>query len=846
MRHNYWTILFILSLFFASCKNITIPEEGVSQQLATKRAAVISNIKYNIFFSIPKERESRIVGHVDVEVELNKKCDLILDFRADSASVISASINNKPIDYEFVNGHIVIPRKYVQKGTNRFEIEFIAGNSSLNRKDDFLYTLLVPDRASTVFPCFDQPDLKAIFNLSLEIPTKWTAVANGAVKEKKQVSDSTLKFIFKPTLPISTYLFAFAVGEFKQVSRTVDGRTFNIFHRETDSVKFNRNVDILFNSHAAALSWLEDYSGIPYPFGKLDFVLIPGFQYSGMEHAGAIFYRDSRLLLDENPTQTQKLQQANLIAHEVAHQWFGNLVTMRWFNDVWLKEVFAGYMADMIVNPQHPDINHNLNFLLSHFPRAYSVDRTQGANPIVQDLENLLFAGTLYGDIIYHKAPIMMQQLVMLMGEEEFRDGVREYLSKFAMGNANWSELIDILDKYTEHDLNEWVLVWANSVGRPTIQFSETETKNDSITIKIESVSDCSVPNMNISLSSLHTNDSHINVLIENLPKSVTVAKKFFSSKVLYNSTGTGYGCFIPDSLNLSFFLINPSAIENSVARASFVISVYEMFLEGKLTTEDYLKFLIEVYEGEEESQIQEFLLASLKTVWWNFLNNELRKKHGETVESILKNSANGSKPVEQKRSAFSALVAVFTSKEMAGELHKAWEKGEFCGLKLNENELTNLSFELLVRMPEKFEQVVNTQRKRISNPDRLERFNFVAPALSPNEEKRSALFEKLKDANNRRPEPTALEAIKYLHHPLRSDFSISILEQSLDLLPEIQRTGDIFFPKSWLDAVLSGHSSPEAKMVVEQWIDSHPELSPNLKAKLQQSADMIYRVNSE
>ena len=434
----------------------------------------------------------------------------------------------------------------------------------------------------------------------------------------------------------------------------------------------------------------------------------------------------------------------------------------------------------------------------------------------------------------------------MLMGEEEFRDGVREYLSKFAIGNANWSELIDILDKYTEHDLNEWVLVWANSVGRPTIQFSETETKNDSITIKIESVSDCSIPNMKISLSSLQSNDSHINVLVEILPKSVTVAKKFFSSKVLYNSTGTGYGCFIPDSLNLSFFLVNPSTIENSVARASFVISVYEMFLEGKLTTEDYLKFLIEVYEGEEESQIQEFLLASLKTVWWKFLNNELRKKHGETVESILKNSANGSKPVEQKRSAFSALVAVFTSKEMAGELHKAWEKGEFCGLKLNENELTNLSFELLVRMPEKFEQVVNTQRKRISNPDRLERFNFVAPALSPNVEKRLALFEKLKDANNRRTEPTALEAIKYLHHPLRSDFSISILEQSLDLLPEIQRTGDIFFPKSWLDAVLSGHSSPEAKMVVEQWIDSHPEHSPNLKAKLMQSADMLYRVNSE
>ena len=195
--------------------------------------------------------------------------------------------------------------------------------------------------------------------------------------------------MFGKTQPLSTYLFAFAAGKFDTISRTENNRKIVLYHRENDLKKVERNLDAIFSSHFHSLNWLESYTGIPYPFDKLDIVLIPDFQYSGMEHSGAIFYRDARLLLDENPSVNQKLGQANLIAHEVAHQWFGNLVTMRWFNDVWLKEVFAGLMADKIVNPQFPEVNHRLSFLLSHYPRAYSVDRTSGSNPIQMKVRHL-------------------------------------------------------------------------------------------------------------------------------------------------------------------------------------------------------------------------------------------------------------------------------------------------------------------------------------------------------------------------------------------------------------------------------------------------------------------------
>ncbi|HNV51866.1 MAG TPA: M1 family aminopeptidase, partial [Tenuifilaceae bacterium] len=352
------TVALVLLLAISCSKT---PELGVSKELAAIRRENISNIDYSIYMSVPSHVESNIPSRVEISFELKKRQRVVLDYRMNDSSLKSVTVNSRVYNTKPENGHIVIPAWYLYKGANRVDIDFYAGESSLNRKKDFLYTLLVPDRASTVFPCFDQPDMKAIFNLTLEVPKDWTAVTNSAAENAMQTDTSNI-FMFGKTQPLSTYLFAFAAGKFDTISRTENNRKIVLYHRENDLKKVERNLDAIFSSHFHSLNWLESYTGIPYPFDKLDIVLIPDFQYSGMEHSGAIFYRDARLLLDENPSVNQKLGQANLIAHEVAHQWFGNLVTMRWFNDVWLKEVFAGLMADKIVNPQFPEVNHQLSF----------------------------------------------------------------------------------------------------------------------------------------------------------------------------------------------------------------------------------------------------------------------------------------------------------------------------------------------------------------------------------------------------------------------------------------------------------------------------------------------------
>jgi len=174
-------------------------------------------------------------------------------------------------------------------------------------------------------------------------------------------------------------------------------------------------------------------------------------------------------LLDEAATQNQLLDRATTIAHETAHMWFGDLVTMRWFNDVWMKEVFANFMADKIVNPSFPSVNHELRFLLGHYPSAYGTDRTAGTNAIRQVLDNLDQAGQMYGPIIYDKAPIVMRQLEMIMGAGAFRDGLRDYLKTYQFGNATWLDLVRTLDTRTPRDLAAWSRAWVEERGRPSI-----------------------------------------------------------------------------------------------------------------------------------------------------------------------------------------------------------------------------------------------------------------------------------------------------------------------------------------------------------------------------------------
>ena len=401
-------------------------EDGVPRELALRRAAEIANVKYSLHFRIPQAKEDKVTGKADISFIRTGKGDLVLDFQGKLAGV--PMVNGKAFaGASVVSEHVVIPRRLLRKGENRVVMEFESNDAALNRHDDFLYTLFVPANARSVFPCFDQPDIKAMFSLSLALPEGWTSISSA-----------------DPVRPIPTYLFSFAAGRFQRQTAVRDGRTLTALYRETDPQKVAQ-LGKCFDEIALAIRWMEQYTGIPYPFSSYGFVVLPGYPFGGMEHPGAIQYNDRRIFLGSQPTVDEELSRFQVIAHETAHMWFGDLVTMRWFDDVWTKEVFANFLASKMAVEQFPEVNHELNFLKSHYPAAISVDRTEGTHPIQQPLDNLKNAGLLYGNIIYHKAPIMMQKLEERMGEEALRRGLQRYLRDYSYGNATWDDLIAVL-----------------------------------------------------------------------------------------------------------------------------------------------------------------------------------------------------------------------------------------------------------------------------------------------------------------------------------------------------------------------------------------------------------------
>jgi aminopeptidase N len=825
------------------------PDAGVPLEVATRRAAGISNLRYELVLSIPDTLASPLTGATTIRFDLkDAAAPLVIDFETSRDHVKSVDANGKPAAFGYVNGHIVVQAASLVAGPNTIRVVFNAGDASLNRSNDFLYTLFVPARARLAFPVFDQPDLKGRWTVTLEHPAKWQSAANGAELSRTTAGErTTVKFA--ETQPLPTYLVAFVAGDFKIETAERNGRTFRMFHRETDAAKVARNRDAIFDLHTRALEFLERYTAIPYAFGKFDFVAIPAFQFGGMEHAGKILYNASGLMLDESATQNQLLGRASVIAHETAHMWFGDLVTMRWFNDVWMKEVFANFMAAKIVNPSFPNVNHDLRFLLSHYPSAYEVDRTPGANPIRQQLDNLQEAGGMYGAIIYQKAPVVMRHLEALLGADNFRDGLREYLKAHAFANATWSDLISVLDARTPMDLQQWSQAWVDQPGRPSIE-TVLQTKNGSITRLAFRQRDPFNRNrvwpqqLRVAIGG-HAPERIINVDMTGSEVEVPQAIGQPAPRyVLPNGSGWAYGGFTLDKTSLAYFMANLPDVADPLTRGSVWVTLWDALLDGQVAPDTFLDLTLRALPRESDEQLTSRILGYASNTWWRFLDQPQRTTRAARFESLLREGLASAGTPSQKASWFGTLRNVSLTPGTVNWLRQVWEKKDnVTGLPLAEADYTSLALELAVRQVDGWSDILKTQLSRIENPDRRGRFQFVMPALSADPAERDKWFQSLKDVSNRRREPWVLEGVSYLHHPLRADASKQYVKPSLEMLWEIQKTGDIFFPKRWLDSTLGGHQTTDVADAVRAFLKTLPANYPErLRNITLQSADELYR----
>ncbi len=318
--------------------------------------------------------------------------------------------------------------------------------------------------ARRAFPCWDEPSLKATFSVTLVVPEGMAAISN--MPEESESTEAGMRTVrFAATPPMSTYLLGFAVGDLRCVEeRSGSGTLMRVWATagNEERGRFALGVSLRL------LDYFNDYFGIPYPLPKLDHLAIPDFAAGAMENWGCITYREPALLVDEGSSSSGTRQLvAEIVAHEMAHMWFGDLVTMAWWNDLWLNESFASWMGDKAVDSLFPEWDKWNQFLVDETARALRLDGLRSSHPIEQAVDDPAEIGQLFDAISYSKGAAVIRMLEAHLGERAFRDGVNLYLGRHRHSNATTADLWDALAAASGQPVGEIMDSWTRQTGYP-------------------------------------------------------------------------------------------------------------------------------------------------------------------------------------------------------------------------------------------------------------------------------------------------------------------------------------------------------------------------------------------
>lgn len=327
-------------------------------------------------------------------------------------------------------------------------------------------TQMEPTDARRTFPCWDEPDFKAVFKCQLVVKDTLTAISNAEIESEKRIEGGRKEVSFKDTIKMSTYLVAFVVGEFEATKPIkVDGTPIRIF-APPGKIHLSKFAEAIA---AHSLSFFNKYYGIPYPGDKLELIAVPDFAFGAMENLGAVTFRENALLVDEKSASHAELERvADVVAHEIAHMWFGDLATMKWWNGIWLNEAFATFMEMLAVDAWKPQWKRWETFGVSRAV-AMSTDGLLSTRPVEFPVRHPQEAEAMFDVLTYQKGGSVLRMLEQYLKDEEFRKGIALYLDKHKFANTETTDLWDAIEESTKQPVRQLMDSWIFQEGHPVV-----------------------------------------------------------------------------------------------------------------------------------------------------------------------------------------------------------------------------------------------------------------------------------------------------------------------------------------------------------------------------------------
>ena len=692
---------------------------NITRAEAQKRAEVVSNTAYTVALTIDGKGETySCVASITFDSKSGAETwlDLI------SPKVDSIWLNGNELDVSVVfDGSRIKLTNLKDKNTVKVKANcsYMNTGEGLHRHIDpvdnqvYIFTQFEVADSRRVFPVFEQPDIKSTLNLSVTAPTKWTLISNSPTPDSVKVNDEMSTWSF-PTTPImSSYLYALCAGPYFKKTDVYKGKfgqyPLGIFVRPS-LAQFLDHEEI-FEITKQGFTWFEDKFQVGYPFKKYDQVFVPEFNAGAMENVGCVTFRDEYIFRSRT-TKTAYESRANTILHEMAHMWFGDLVTMKWWNDLWLNESFAEWAAHWASTGA---TKYNEAWTLFHLQRkawAYRQDQLPSTHPIAANMPDLDSVYENFDGITYAKGASALRQLVAWVGEENFLKGLKAYFDKHAWKNTELPDLLNELSISSGRDLDSWTKLWLQSSGA-TLLRPEIETDSNNVITKAfinqepPSAPSGLPPVLRPHRLAVGTYEKQGNKLVRtnrfeiDVDGKTTEVKELVGLKrpalILVNDDDLTYAKIRLDNISLETATKDIAAIDSSLSRALIWGAVWDMLRDGEVGTGKYLDLVLSGLVAETDIGLVQQVLMQCRSAIDVYADRKNRltynTKFADALQKLLLEAEEGS---DRQLALVRTFSAVATTEQQVNRVAEILDGNEkIAGLKID----TDLRWTLLRRL---------------------------------------------------------------------------------------------------------------------------------------------------
>jgi aminopeptidase N len=845
-----------------------VPTLGNSPNLtlteAQLRSRQIQNPSYKLTIDLTQAESFSGNEEIDFVWTGNGKDDLRLDFF--KGTVQQARVNDTAILLPYNNQYITVAASLLHPGPNKILLQythpFSDDGEGLTRYVDsedkkvYLRTDFEPYYANRLFPCFDQPDLKATYTLTVKAPTDWSVISSTKETEKSAAIDGVSTWTFPESKKFSTYLFSIHAGQYKVWSDSTTAIPLRLFARQS----FAQYIDAkeIFRMTKAGLSFYNKYFDYPYAFAKYDQVISPEFNSGAMENVAAVVFSEKYFTRGKETRSTRR-RIASVLLHEMAHMWFGNLVTMKWWNDLWLNESFATYMSYLSM-AKATEFQESWSTMTKEKSSSMWEDQLAPTHPIEAPVNDVLEAQAAFDGITYGKGASVMRQLSFYIGAENFQKGVQSYFQKYAWTTTERKDFVASLASASGRNLDSWQQFWLTTANLDTLQTKWNCDGGKISSFSIAQTAPANWPTLRSHALILALLDSdhdgnlvvaeHFKVEVEKAVTQVPQAVgKACPTAVFPNYNDEGYFKVALDEKSLRTLTAHVGTIQEEFLRELVWSTLWQMVRDGHYSFFNYGDLILHALTTENDETIAEELIANAfggkedSTSVLSYYYDASQENSGRfnqylrTAQELFKRKLVTAQP-DMKKLWFDALIAASENKEGLHFLREVLDKkSSLLGLYIDQDMRWAMIRQLAAHEGKKTEARITAEYKRDPSMEgKLEL--IVSHAAFPDLEKKQEIVNEFKKSQSIYSFSEFTAAFWNLfpvnQRKYRNDYSKQFFDDLVVIIKD--KSGE---EQDLFTALAPRGCDINSAASIESFLASHKDFDPGARRDLAEAADM-------